>query len=314
MAKWPLISIIAPVYNEAAGLPKFYQELTAVINPLPATFEIVFVDDGSTDDSLKAIQKLAQKDPRVRVIALVRNFGKEIALTAGFHECRGAAAIAIDTDLQHPVGKIPEFIDRWRKGAEVVVGIRQKNSGLSWYKRFRSNLFYKTLNAISDIHIVPNTTDFRLIDRVVIDEFNRFSERNRLARGLIDWLGFTQEHVMFRANQRYRGRARYGFFKLLKLAVNSYTSLSIIPLKVAGYLGLTITFLSGLLGLFILIEKYFLDDPWSLRFSGTATLAVVLLFLVGIILICLGLVALYIANIHSEVANRPLYVIRRQRK
>lgn len=163
---------------------------------------------------------------------------------------------------------------------------------------------------ISDVELMPNSTDFRLLDRVVIDEFNRFTEKNRITRGLIDWLGFKREYLYFDAGPRANGEAGYNFFKLARLAVNSMVSLSLFPLKFAGYLGIFITIASGLLGLFIVGEKYLFHDPWKMYFSGSAILVVVILFLVGIVLVCLGLTALYIANIHGEVVNRPLYVVR----
>lgn len=308
-----LITIVVPVYNEEKNIPLLYSELKKQIIKLKNyKFEIIFIDDGSNDNSLGKLEKLSQKDKCVRCIQLARNFGKEIATTAGLNAARGDVAIMIDADLQHPVAMIPEFIAKWRAGAEVVVGVRRRYEHESLQKRVNSWLFYKILNSMAEVKITPRATDYRLLDRVVIDEFNRFSERNRITRGLIDWLGFRREYVYFDSPRRLHGKAGYGFIKLFRLATHSFVSLSLFPLRLAGWLGILITTVSGSLGLFILVEDQILNDPLGLSVSWPATLAVINMFLIGIVLMSLGLIALYIANIHSEVINRPLYVIRRK--
>ncbi|GAC1603472.1 MAG: hypothetical protein NVS3B29_08100 [Candidatus Saccharimonadales bacterium] len=208
---------------------------------------------------------------------------------------------------------IPEFVAKWRAGAEVVVGIRRRYRREPYLKRLNSWLFYLMLNSIAETKVTPHATDFRLLDRLVIDEFNRLSERNRITRGLIDWLGFRREYITFEIKQRHQGRPSYGFIKLVRLALNSFVSLSLVPLRIAGYLGIVITFISGSFGLFTLIERHLLHDPWHLQITGTAELADINMLLIGIVLMSLGLIALYIANIHAEVINRPLYVLRRAR-
>jgi len=218
----------------------------------------------------------------------------------------------IDADLQHPPELIYEFLAKWKHGAEIVIGVRNKNQNENFIKKTGSYCFYKIINKISDTKITPFATDYRLLDRIVIKEFNKFTEKNRITRGLIDWLGFKRDYIYFNANQRAHGKASYCYLKLFKLAINSIVSLSLFPLKIAGYSGIFITLFAGLLGIFIIIEKYIFNDPWNLNFSGPAILAVIILFLVGIILGCLGLIALYIASIHNETINRPLYVIRKQ--
>jgi glycosyltransferase involved in cell wall biosynthesis len=307
------ISIVIPAYNEERNLPALFDALKKTFTTLDADAEFIFIDDGSTDTSLAVMEKLASQDPRVRVIGLSRNFGKEIATTAGVHACTGDACIMIDADLQHPVELIPEFIRRWRGGAEVVVGVRESDADATSFRRLSSSAFYALMNAIAETPITPNATDFRLLDRAVIDEFNRFTERRRMTRALIDWLGFRREYVPFSANRRNEGVTRYGTLCRLRLAMSSIVSHSLFPLKLAGYLGVLITLVAGALGLFILVEKYFLRDPLHMGFSGSAILAVINLFLVGIMLSCLGLIALYIANIHGEVINRPLYAVRVRR-
>ena len=309
------ISIIIPAYNEEKNIPLIYSELQKVFKNLQDKyiFDVLFVNDGSTDKTLYEIEKLADLNSQVKYIDFSRNFGKEVATTAALNNCQGDACIMLDADLQHPIELIPEFINKWEQGFEVVVGIRNKNKSTGFMKKIGSNIFYKIINKISEVKIVPNATDFRLLDRVVIDEFNRFTETNRMARALIDWLGFKREYIYFEANKRVNGNASYSFWKLFKLALNSFISLSLVPLKLAGNLGFVITLVSGIAGLYILLGKYFFHWHLASTFSDSENLAILILFLVGIMLISIGLMALYVANIHSEVINRPMYVIRKKR-
>lgn len=306
-----LISIIVPVFNEEKNIPLFYAAIRKVLDSLPYDFELIFINDGSVDKSSDEVRRIIEIDNRIKLLDFSRNFGKEIAVTAGINHCQGDACLIIDADLQHPIEKIPEFIAKWENGAEVVVGIREKNKGEGWVKKFGSFFFYKFINRISDMEIVSRSTDFRLLDRIVIDEFNKLTEKNRMTRALIDWLGFQREYVFFEANERVHGKASYSFWKLVRLAFNSMISFSLFPLRIAGYMGILITILSAILGIFIFITKYVTE---SLNFTGPAILAVVILFLIGIVLICLGLIALYIANIHGEVCNRPMYIVRNPKK
>jgi glycosyltransferase involved in cell wall biosynthesis len=247
-------------------------------------------------------------------VQLSRNFGKEIALTAGLEASSGAAAITIDADLQFPPKYLPEFIKKWEAGADVVVGLRQETKRYApLYKRLGSRLFYKLLGAMSDTPIMRGATDFRLVDRVVIDEFKRFTERRRLTRGLIDWLGFERAYVPFVPEHRESGTTGYPLTRLVGLAMTSFTANSLFPLRLTSYIGSVITLLSGLLGVFVIIENGLLDDPWNLNFTGTACLGILTIFLIGIVMMALGLIALYIATIHTEVINRPLYALRRKR-
>ena len=313
MAK--LISVIIPTYNEEMNIPLIYKEIKEVFLLLmdKYEYEIIFVDDGSADNSVEVLEKLANLDNKVKYLEFSRNFNKEIATSAGIHHSKGDAVIMIDADLQHPVELIPEFIKKWEDGADIVIGIRTKNKGEGFIKKIGSYLFYKIMNLISDTKIIPQATDFRLIDKKVIKEFNRLTEKTRITRGLIDWLGFKKDFIYFKAKERYNGKAKYNNLKLAKLALSAVISQSLFPLRFGGYLGIFISFFSGILGLFILIEKYILNDPFDMNFSGPAILAVIILFLVGIILSCLGLMALYIGNIQKEVANRPMYIIRKKK-
>jgi len=309
-----VISLVVPLYNEETNLKLLHKALDKAVAKLPYRFEMIFIDDGSIDGSGEELRKLATKDNRIKIIEFVRNFGKEVATTAGLNHAQGAAAILIDADLQHPPDLIPEFVEKWKAGAEVVVGVRRGKEHTSWLKSLAGRWFYRILNAMSPTKVIPMATDYRLLDRAVIDEFNRFTEHSRMTRGLIDWLGFRRDFVYFEAAKRQYGQAKYSFRKLFGLAVQSFVALSLFPLKAAGYAGVIITLMSGFFGLFILINKYALNDPWHLNFSGSAILAVIILFMVGVILMALGLMALYIAHIHAEVANRPLYVVRKSKE
>ncbi|HDL64011.1 MAG TPA: glycosyltransferase, partial [Proteobacteria bacterium] len=199
-----IISIIVPVYNEAENIPLLYDKLARIGEEMREKYEleIIFVNDGSTDAGQQVISDLSDSDDRVKYIELSRNFGKEVALTAGINNCRGVACIMIDGDLQHPVELIPEFIRKWEDGAETVIGIREDNHSGDKIKRAGSSLFYKIINRIASANIIPGATDFRLLDRIIIDEFNKFTERNRISRGLMDWLGFRREYIYFKAGER----------------------------------------------------------------------------------------------------------------
>ncbi len=308
------LSVIIPCYNEEDNISHFYDAfLQAWSDPRLSKldFELVFVDDGSKDGTVEELQKLIDRDSKVRLIEFSRNFGKEVALSAGVENCIGDAAIFVDADLQYPIDRIPDFVEKWLLGADVVVGIRDKKKTNNLIEKLGSNMFYRIINSISDTEIMPGALDFRLIDRVVIDEYNRFSERGRMTRALIDWLGFKRDYIKYEELPRLHGEPAYSFSKRVKLALSTFISQSLLPLKLAGYLGFLIFVISGLLGLFVIVQSYILRDPLGLRISGSASLGILNSFMVSIILMCLGLIALYIANIHTEVANRPLYVVRK---
>lgn len=313
MAK--LLSIIIPVHNEEANIPLIYQAVKAQFSKLGDDFnyEIIFVDDGSTDQSSAEVASIGDNDRQVKLIEFSRNFGKEVATTAGLTEALGDAAIIIDADLQHPPELIPEFINRWLKGFDMVVGVRNNNETEGIVKRLGSIAFYKAMNLIGETKLASRTTDYRIIDRQVIEEFKRFTEHNRMTRGLLDWLGFKKDYLYFTAQPRRHGKASYSKLKLIKLALSTFVSHSLFPLKFAGYLGIFIVAISGPLGLLIFIDKYILHDATGLNFSGPAILALVNMFFTGIILSSLGLIAFYIADIQSEVVNRPIYVVRNRK-
>jgi polyisoprenyl-phosphate glycosyltransferase len=311
MASQKLISIVIPMHNEAPNLDPLYDELTAHINKLPYRFEVLLVDDGSNDASAAIALRLSHSDSRIRLIQLARNFGKEAAVSAGLQETRGDAALIMDADLQMPPRLIGPFLRRWQRGAEVVIGVFAERN-LSLVKRLGARLFYRIMQIIAHSKITPNATDFRLLDREVVDTFNNLTEHNRITRGMIDWLGYKRTYVHFKQEARRHGQPTYTFRKLFGLAVNSFTSYSLLPLKLAGYLGVLILCLSIPTGLFMYVERYILHDPLKLLISGTDMLAIMIVFLVGVMMACLGLISLYIAHIHDEVTNRPLYVTRKR--
>jgi polyisoprenyl-phosphate glycosyltransferase len=310
------ISIIIPVYNEEAGIEPLILELEKTLGKLAERqigHEIIFVNDGSRDGSGEAIKKACQQNADIKYLEFSRNFGKEIATSAGIHHATGDAAVMMDADLQHPPAVILDLVEKWQQGAEVVVGVRKNSAGGGFFHSLGAWFYYKIMALISEGNFIPNATDFRLIDRQVMDEFCRLSERNRITRGLIDWLGFKRDYVYFQADLRRKGEARYGFLKLTKLAISAFVAHSLFPLKAAGYLGVVISFFSGFLGLFIIINDWILADFFDLNFSNVAKLAVLNIFLIGIVLSSLGLIALYIGNIHAEVQNRPMYVVREKK-
>ncbi|MCK9378687.1 MAG: glycosyltransferase family 2 protein [Candidatus Moranbacteria bacterium] len=308
-----LISIIIPTYNEEKNVPLVYAELKKIFQKLSDryAFEIIFINDGSVDDTAGEIEKLASVDPVVKFIDFSRNFGKEMATTAGINNCNGDACIMVDADLQHPIELFPEFIARWENGAEVVIGVRKASKSDSMCKKLGGRIFYKIIKLISDVPVIPQATDYRLLDRIVIDAFNDLPEHNRMTRGLIDWLGFKREVLLFEANERVEGEASYSTFKLCQLAFTSIISLSMLPLRIAGYMGIFIVFAAGTLGVIMFVDRYIVD--WGMNFSGTAILANITLFLIGGVLISIGLLAFYIGHIHSEAINRPIYIVRNKK-
>jgi dolichol-phosphate mannosyltransferase len=309
-----VISIVVPVHNESLNIRPLYQEVRQQLQRLKYQFELIFVDDGSTDNSVAEIERLAKRDKRIHLIELARNFGKEPAVTAGLNHATGDAALMIDADLQHPPHLIGKFIGEWKKGADVVVGVKQYDKRESWLKRFTSRMFYGLFRRVArDVALTPHGTDFRLVDRKVIDAFNQLSEHNRITRGLIDWLGFKRSYVHFKTEMRRNGRPSYNYRSLVTLAINTFTAYSLLPLKIAGYLGWAILLTATPAGILLYVEQYIMNDPMHFNVSGTGMLGLLLLVLIGMVLVCLGMMALYIAHIYAEVTNRPLYVVRRRR-
>ena len=304
-----IISIVLPLYNEQNGLLQFHDNLVSVLRSIKHySFEIIYCNDGSTDDSLSQLKKIAKEDSRVRVISLSRNFGKEIATTAGIQLASGDAVITLDSDGQHPVERIGDFISNWENGSKVVIGLRDSTEHIGITKRFTSSLFYSIFSRFTGIKLTPGATDYRLIDRAVQNDFVKLTERNRITRGLIDWLGYERTYITFKAKPRMNDRAAYSYKKLIKLAIDSLISLSNIPLYTTAYIGVVVLPLSVLLGLTMIIDKV-LGDPLKWHASGGAYVMVLILFLIGILLMSQGFIGLYLTHIHSETQNRPLYIV-----
>lgn len=306
----PTLSVIVPVYNERQGIESFHQSLLRTIAKLDVSYEILYTDDGSSDGTNKVLHDLA-KDDHVRVLTLSRNFGKEIALTAGIHAARGEVLLMIDGDGQHPVELIPSFLERWRAGAKVIVGVRTQNSKEGLVKRWGSKLFYKLMRHMTGMKVVPGASDYRMIDQDVQRAFVKIPERNRITRGIVDWLGYEQDYIHFKANAREYGDAGYSFRKLVRLAVDSFISHSVSPLYAMAYMGVVVLLGSVLLGLGMGINLV-LHDPLGLRATGTAYGLVAVLFLVGILLVSQGITGLYLSHIHAETQNRPLYIVNEE--
>jgi dolichol-phosphate mannosyltransferase len=303
-----LISIVIPVYCEEKNIERLYERLENIAKGLQRyRWEYIFVNDGSSDSSYMELQKLATMDKKVKVLNLSRNFGKEIALSAGVEASSGSAVITMDADLQHPPDLIPEIIKKWEHGTDVVGTIRKRIEKQPLMRRIGSRFFYWLMGKISQVEMVSQTTDFRLIDRRVADIFKMITEKSRMYRGIIDWMGFKKEYIEFDADARMEGIPGYSYKKLFGLAISSITAFSLFPLKIAGFLGVIITFFSSILLLIAFPTRFIFKSQF---FSSLSIVVVINTFLIGIVLICLGLIALYIGNIHNEVVNRPLYVVK----
>lgn len=305
-----VVTILIPIFNESGNITALVREIDRVVAGLPAyDFRMLFVDDGSSDDSAAMLEAMAAKDPRIGVIELSRNFGKELALTAGIHAVDGDAVIIMDADLQHPPSYIPEMIRKWEDGYEIVATKRMKMEKQPLVRRLGSNLFYWVLNSISEFKMEPGTTDFRLLDRIVVDALKQFTENNRMVRGLIDWMGYKKTFIEFESPDRYSGKPAYSYSRLLQLALNSFMAFSLVPLKLAGYLGVFVITAFGSLLAFMTIDKFWLGGRFG--FTPIAFVIVTNVIMNGVVLACIGLVAIYIGHIHTEVIDRPLYLVRK---
>lgn len=307
----PVLSIIIPVYNESDNIDWFYKELSAILQSTGKSYEFVYVNDGSKDNTSEKIQALAKKDSHVVFVCLARNFGKEAATSAGLYQARGKAAIILDGDGQHPPEKIPFMIKRWEKGIQQVVGIRTSNKKAGLFKNVSSKLYYSISHLIGANNVIPNATDFRLIDREIIDTFNNFTERKRMTRALLDWSGYITEYMPFEARERSHGVAVYTFHSLVRLAFNGYIGSTLKPLYFIGGAGSVIASGSFILLLIALINRFCFADVLHLGVTGTAFIALFVTFLVGLLMVAQGIVAAYIANIQLEAQNRPLYIINK---
>lgn len=301
----PKYSIVAPVYNEIGCLDELQKRITQVMSSTKESWELVLVDDGSQDGSTDVIRVMAKKDKHVRPIIFSRNFGHQIAVTAGLDYCRGEAAVIIDADLQDPPEVILDLIAKWKQGYQVVYAVRSEREGETWFKKVSASAFYRLIFRITDVKIPLDTGDFRLIDRKVIDVMKKMGERHRFLRGMASWIGFKQIGVSYKRAARFAGETKYPFKKMLKLALNAITSFSYFPLQLAMYLGFFTAGISIIAIPVVLIMRL----AGNLAFLGQATTLVSVLFLGGVQLICLGILGEYVGRIYDEVKGRPLYIV-----
>jgi len=302
----PEISVVVPLYNEELVIDEMYRRLTEVMSDTACAYEIVMVNDGSADRTVELAKAICAGDPRVRLITFSRNFGHQVAITAGMDRCTGRAVVVIDADLQDPPEVIPEMIAKWREGYQVVYGVRDKRRGESWFKLVTAKVFYRLLKRLTSVDIPVDTGDFRLVDRRALEHFNSMRERSRFVRGMISWVGFKQCEVRYVRHERHAGETKYPFSKMLKFAVDGLLAFSQAPLKMASALGLASSAVSFFFIVYGLWMKYFYPEQvlpgWSSIFSAV-------LFLGGIQLICLGVLGEYIGRIYEEIKQRPLYVV-----
>ena len=301
----PTFTIIAPVYNEAESLPVLYQRVKEVMEPTGEPWELMLIDDGSKDGSTDMIRSLAKQDERVRPIIFARNFGHQIAVTAGLDYSRGQAVVIIDSDLQDPPEVILDLIAKWREGFEVVYAVRAEREGETWFKTFTASLFYRLIYQITDVKIPLDTGDFRLMDRKVVNVMNSMREKHRFLRGMSAWVGFKQTGVPYKRAARFAGSTKYPFRKMFSLALNAITGFSHFPLQVATYLGFIAALISIIAIPIVVIGRL----AGNGAFFGQATTLIAVLFLGGVQLICVGILGEYIGRIYDEVKGRPLYIV-----
>lgn len=299
-------SVVVPVYNEVESLPELHRRVREVMEGLGEPWELVLVDDGSSDGSTEQIRQLAQSDSHVRPVIFARNFGHQVAVTAGLDYARGQAVIIMDADLQDPPEVIPRLIERWREGYEVVYAVRAEREGETWFKKATAAFFYRLIYRIADVKIPLDTGDFRLLDRKVVDVLRKMRERHRFLRGMAAWVGFRQIGVEYRRAPRFAGETKYPFRKMLRLALNAITGFSYLPLQLATFFGF---FSAGLAILAIPVVAILRMTGWH-AFYGQATTLIAVLFLGGVQLISLGILGEYVGRIYDEVKGRPLYVVR----
>jgi len=299
-------SIIAPIFNEKDNIPELYRRVKEVMDSTKESWELILVDDGSTDGSTDMLRELAKKDKSIRPVIFARNFGHQVAVTAGLDYSRGDAIVIIDADLQDPPELIIEMSKKWKEGYEVVFAVRAEREGESWFKLWTASLFYRIIYRITDVKIPLDTGDFRLMDRKVVNVMNSMRERHRFLRGMSAWVGFKQVGVEYKRAARKAGETKYPFRKMFRLAINAVTSFSYFPLQVATYVG----FFSAGIAILVMPIVIYLRASGSQAFFGQASTLLAVLFLGGVQLISLGVLGEYIGRLYDEAKGRPLYIVR----
>src|SRR6202166_3887528 len=302
-----LLSVVVPCLNEEEALRGTQVRLSSALEQIPTNFEIIYVDDGSTDATPEVLRELQAYDSRVRVVRFSRNFGHQMAITAGLEHAAGDAVVIIDADLQDPPETIVDFFRKWQEGYDVVYGVRTEREGETAFKLWTAKLFYRFMTRLSDTQIPLDTGDFRLMDRRVLNVLLGMPERDRFVRGMVSWLGFSQVAVPYRREARIAGVTKFSFFKMLRFALDGIFSFSIVPLRVATWTGFITSFLA-ILGIVLVSLEHFLGVEGLVK-GWTSTMFAVL-FIGGVQLICMGIIGEYIGRIYGESKHRPLYVVR----
>jgi glycosyltransferase involved in cell wall biosynthesis len=302
-----LLSVVVPCFNEEEVLHDTCRRLVAVLEQLPLKFEIIYVDDGSEDSTAEVVRQAAAEDERVRVIRFSRNFGHQMAITAGLEHASGDAVVVIDADLQDPPEVILEFVRNWRDGYDVVYGVRAERCGETAFKLWTAKAFYRCIDRLSDTRIPLDTGDFRLMDRRVVDALLAMPERDRFVRGMVSWLGFSQIAVPYRRAARTAGVTKFSFFRMLRFAMDGIFSFSIVPLRLATWTGFAASGIA-ILGILVALVERILGVPGLVK--GWTSMVTAILFLGGVQLICMGIIGEYVGRIYGESKRRPLYVLR----
>ncbi|MGU3471606.1 glycosyltransferase family 2 protein [Paenibacillus sp. D51F] len=300
------ISVVAPMYNEGSNIQYFYERLSAVLLRLHMEYEIICVNDGSKDDTWDRLKQLSLQDSRIKAIDLSRNFGKEIAMTAGIDFSRGDIVVPIDADLQDPPELIPDMIEKWREGYDVVYATRIKREGETRMKKLTAHLFYRTIRKMTKIDIPADTGDFRLMSRPVVDALKQLKEHHRFMKGLFSWVGFKQTSIPYLRDSRHSGKSSFNFWKLWNFAIEGITSFTFAPLQLFTYFGVAVSFASFLYAIFMIIRTTLYGNP----VPGYPSLMVAILFFSGVQLMTLGIIGEYIGRIYNESKRRPLYLTR----
>lgn len=300
------LSVIIPLYNEELNIDCLFDRLVLVLNRLNMKYEIICVNDGSKDNTIGRLIDYHYQNPVIKIVNLSRNFGKEIALSAGLDYANGAAVVPIDADLQDPPELIAEMVEKWREGYDVIYATRRSRNEETWLKRFTANAFYRTLNRISLVPIPHDTGDFRLLDRRVVDALKKMPERNRFMKGLFSWVGFKQTSIYFDRPSRYQGESTWNYWKLWNFALDGITSFSFIPLKVWSYIGVCVAIPSFFYASFLVLRTLI----FGIDLPGYASIMVAILFLGGVQLVSLGVIGEYLGRVYEEVKRRPLYLVR----
>jgi glycosyltransferase involved in cell wall biosynthesis len=303
----PTLSVVVPAYNEAEVLPEMHARLSAVLRDWGGTWEAIYVNDGSSDATLSVLDGLRRADPQVAIVNLSRNFGKEVATTAGLDHARGEAVVVIDADLQDPPELIPEMIAIWQSGIDIVYAQRLEREGESLVKKLTASLFYRTMRRVTRVPIPEDTGDFRLMSRRVVDALSQLREHHRFMKGLFAWVGFPSQALPYRRAPRQAGSTKWNYWKLWNFAIEGLTSFTVMPLKVATYLGLTVAFLAMIYIAEIVIRTLLYGNP----VAGYPSLLAVVLFMGGAQLVTLGIIGEYLGRIFNETKRRPLYFVER---